>query len=46
MHGYQPTEAELSAAFLAARGLGKILNDEVLSAILVAAHDAREKELT
>lgn len=39
MGKYQPTEAELQAAFLAARTFGKILDDEVLSAILIAAHD-------
>ncbi len=38
---YQPTEAELQAAFLAARALGKVLDDEVLTAILTAAHGAR-----
>jgi hypothetical protein len=39
--GYQPTDAELQAAFLAARGFGKILDDEVLTAILTAARAAR-----
>lgn len=41
MPGYQPTEAELQAAFLAARGHGKILDDDVLTAILTAAREAQ-----
>lgn len=36
------TEAQLQAAFLAARGLGKILNDDVLLAIVQAVEDAKE----
>jgi len=39
---YNPTDAELQAAFLAARGFGKILEDDVLTAILKAAHTARK----
>lgn len=39
---YYPIEAELHAAFLAARSFGKILDDDVLAAILTAAHNARE----
>jgi hypothetical protein len=40
----RPTEAELQAAFLAAKGRGKILDDDVLTAILTAAHDAAHPE--
>jgi hypothetical protein len=40
----RPTEAELQAAFLAAKGRGKILDDDVLAAILTAAHDAAHPE--
>jgi hypothetical protein len=39
----KPTEAQLQAAFLAARALGKILDDEVLTAIIVAAAEAATK---
>ena len=34
------TEAQLQAAFMAARALGKVLDDEVLRAIIVAARKA------
>lgn len=34
------TEAQLQAAFLAARQFGKILDDDVLKAIIVAASEA------
>jgi hypothetical protein len=37
---YVPTEAQLQAAFMAARELGKVLDDDVLTAIIVAAIDA------
>lgn len=36
----KPTDAELQAAFLAAREYGKVLDDEVLTAILIAARKA------
>lgn len=36
------TDAELQAAFLAAREMGKILNDEVLAAIIIAARKVKE----
>ena len=34
------TEAQLKAAFLAARSFGKILDDDVLRAIVAAVRDA------
>jgi len=34
------TDTQLQAAFLAARGRGKILDDEVLRAVITAAADA------
>lgn len=37
------TNAELEAAFLAARAHGKILGDEVLRAVIVAAREAKVK---
>lgn len=36
------TEAQLHAAFLAARAYGVILKDNVLTAIIVAAEEAKE----
>jgi hypothetical protein len=41
-NGPDVTEAELAAAFLAARGFGKILDDDVLRAIIVAAREAKK----
>jgi hypothetical protein len=38
--GPDVTEAQLKAAFLAARKLGQILDDDVLRAILVAGREA------
>jgi hypothetical protein len=35
------TEAQLAAAFRAARELGKVLDDETLTAIIVAARKAK-----
>lgn len=36
------TEAELRAAFLAARKLGQVLQDDVLRAIILAARKVRD----
>lgn len=38
------TEAELQAAFLAARKLGKVLQDDVLRAVILAAREVRPDE--
>lgn len=41
-----PTDAQLQAAFLAARKFGKILDDEVLAAIIAAGTAAPEVRVT
>lgn len=38
------TEAQLQAAFLAARAKGQILQDDVLKAIIIAAAEAAKQE--
>lgn len=42
---YEPTEAELQVAFMAARECGKVLSDEVLNAILIAVNEVRTQEI-
>lgn len=40
------TEAQLAAAYAAARGLGKVLQDDVLRAVILAARHAANAEAT